>query len=152
MVAGDPVRAVVVAVAALMVVTACDGGQEGEMGVKERAADRAVEVRATVDALAALLGTRPEVKQDELIPCEPGDRESLEPVYIVHVPIEAGTLDRVRGEIADRYAADGWTVRRDAANGDSVSTRFLKGSSTVGVRVNEAVGNAVVGGSGGCVD
>lgn len=141
----------VLALSLLVVSAGCRDGEEKQMDLQQRAEARAAEARAYVDELAALVGADPEVRQDDLTECELGGSGGLDLIYSLRVTVEPGTAERVRGEIADRYEADGWTVRRDPVDGDEVSTRFLKGTFAIGANVNERVGVASVGGSGGCV-
>ena len=130
----------------------CSSDEQRQMDLQERAEARAAEARAYIDELAAAVGSDPEVRQDVLTSCVPGDDDSgLDLIYTLHVTVAPGTIDRVRGEIADRFEADGWTIRRDPSDRDEVSTRFLKGTFSIGANVNEKVGKAAVGGSGGCV-
>lgn len=130
---------------------ACNGSEDSGMSVEERANEQAVEVRQQVDDLAALVGSNPQVRQDEIGACEPGDDEGLLLSYYVGVDVEPGSAERIRGEVAERYEAEGWTIRRDPPANGEVSTRFLKGTFSLGAHINEEVGKATVGGSGGCV-
>lgn len=98
-----------------------------------------------------LVGSEREVKQDTLGPCGLGGEEGLSLSYIVHVVVEPGTSERLEVEIADRYEADGWDVRRDPPSGNEVSVRFIKDGYSIGARVDETVKRAAVLGSMGCV-
>ena len=129
-------------------------GKEDDMDRQERAEVRAEQARAHIDDLAARLGTDPQVVQDEMGDCVPGQEDSgLDASYTVHVTIDAGAAERLRGEIADHFAAEGWEVKRDPqdSDGDEVSVRFAKDTFTMGANLSESAGKAAVGGSGGCV-
>ena len=134
---------------ALVFASGCQRGEE--MDISQSAEARAVEARGQVDGLADRLGSGREVLIDDIGPCQPGDDEGLDLVYSLRVPVEPGAADRLRGEIADELESDGWTVRRDADEGSEVSVRFLRGTFSMGAIVDESVGLASVGGSGGCV-
>src|SRR5690606_32034679 len=104
--------------------------------------------------LAGRVGTAPEVVQDEMGDCVPGQEDSgIDLSYTVHVAVEAGAADRLRGEIADHFAAEGWEVKVDPVDpaNQVVSIRFAKDTFTMGAKVSEKSGRAAVGGSGGCV-
>lgn len=142
-------RIVAVMLVALACASGCQGGED--MDIKQRAEARAVEAREHIDGLADQLGSGKAVLQDDIGPCEPGDDSGLDLVYVLRVPVEPGAADRLRGEIADALEADGWTVRRDADQGNEVSVRFLRDTFSMGAVVDESVGFASVSGSGGCV-
>lgn len=139
------------AAAAMMIVVAgC--GQDSHMDLKERAEQRAVEARVHIDDLASRVGTDPTVRQDKLTACVPGQDDSgLDLVYTLHVVVEPGAAERLKGEIAGHFASEGWTVKRDADHGDLISVRFQKGTFTMGAKISEPDEWAAVSGSGGCV-
>ncbi|MRJ75947.1 hypothetical protein GEV29_05315 [Aeromicrobium sp. SMF47] len=59
---------------------------------------------------------------------------------------------RLRGEIADDLAVEGWTVKpRPSGSGVGETVAFQKGATTMGASVFVDRGYASVGGSGGCV-
>lgn len=94
----------------------------------------------------ALVGTEPDVEQDVITDCVPGDKHSGRTLdYAVRVKIDADAFERLDTEIAARYDADGWTVKHDTG---SNRVRFQQGSATVFADK----GFAVVSGSGGCVE
>lgn len=125
---------------------ACGNDKENQMRSID---DVASQARRDIDALAAQLGTSPQVKQDVITDCIPGQEDSgKDLIYSVHVTIAPGALNRLKGEIADDLAARGWTVTRGPGP-EEVS--FAKGSATMGAAVREDLGLADVGGSGGCV-
>lgn len=134
---------------ALIFASGCQRGED--MDIAQRAEARAVEARGYVDDLADQLGSDKEVLADDIGPCEPGDDEGLDLVYSLRVPVEPGSADRLRGEIADGLESDGWTVRRDADQGSEVSVRFLRGIFSMGAIVDESAGLASASGSSGCV-
>lgn len=140
-------------VAVVLLAAGCTSAEEREQELQQRAEARAALARGLIDDLAAAVGTDLEVRQDVLTACVPGDDDSgLDLIYMLHVRVEAGAVDRVRGEIADRYEADGWTIRRDPSDdGGEVSTRFIRGTFSMGANISEESGRASVGGSGGCV-
>lgn len=144
-------RRVVALVALLVLVNGCT--QEDDMDLQERAEARAVEARSHIDDLAARIGAEPpEVRQDKLTDCVPGQEDSgLDLVYTLRVAVDPGAADRLRGEIADHFESEGWQVKRDPDSGTVVSVRFQKDTFTIGAKVSEADGQATVGGSGGCV-
>ena len=146
------IRRVVIACITVTALAAC-GPKEDSMS-QPTAEEVAATARAEVDALAHKLGTDPQVRQDALDDCTPGDRDSGKILsYIVRVQVAEGAIDRLRGEIAEDLAGQGWTVKIDtngaADTGESV--RFQKGSATLGASVFDRDGYAVVLGSGGCV-
>lgn len=132
---------------AFILTAACGEPSEEERAeMTKRAEQLAAEARAEIDALAARLGTHPVVQQDALVNCEFGQDDSGKYLlYAVDVTIQPGTFDRLKGEIADAYAADGWTVRQE-----DDGARFLKDRTSLGAHVYEDIGLAAVGGSGGC--
>lgn len=135
------------------VLTGC-GKEEDGMERQERAEARAAETRTHVDDLAARVGTAPQVAQDEIGDCVPGQDDSgLNPSYTVHVTIDDTSVARLTGEVADHFEAEGWTVKRDPVDPENqiVSVRFAKGEFTMGAKISEETGRAAVGGSGGCV-
>lgn len=136
-----------------MILAGC-GKEEDGMELQERAEARAAQSRTNVDELATLVGTSPTVAQDEMADCVPGDEDSgLEHLYTVHVTADDTTPERLNGEIADRYEAEGWTVKRDSVDPQNqvVSVRFAKDGFNLGVKFSAETGRATVGGSGGCV-
>ena len=144
-------RAGALALAALTVLltslTACTSSEEP--AVPDRDIETvAAEARTLIDELAGKVGQSPEVQQDTITDCVPGDRDSgKDLIYNVRVTVEPGTLDRVRSEVAEEYEQDGWDVRPRGSD----NTVFRKGQVTMGVTVFEDKGLAAVSGSGGCV-
>lgn len=129
-------------------------GKEDDMQLRDRAEARATEARAHIDDLAARVGTDPEVVQDELGECVPGQEDSgLDLSYTVHVTVDDGAAERLRGEIAEHYEAQGWKVTRDPQDpaDDEVSVRFAKDTFTMGANLSPSASRAAVAGSGGCV-
>jgi hypothetical protein len=109
----------------------------------------AASARADIDELAGLVGTDPEVVQDVIGDCIPGqDNSGLTLDYAVRVQVTDGASARLESEIADRFAAEGWTVKHDTS---SNRVRFQRGSATIGATVFAEKGFAVASGSGGCV-
>jgi len=145
-------RTVVALMLCGIVLTGC--GKEDDMDLQERAEARAAEARTYVDDLAARVGTDPEVVQDELGDCVPGQEDSgIDLSYAVHVTVDDTAAERLRGEIADHFAAEGWDVKPDPADPakDEVSVRFAKGPFTMGANISTTAGRAAVSGTGGCV-
>lgn len=139
---------------AIIALTIAGCGKEDGMESDKQVQERAVALRTHIDDLAERVGTAPQVVQDEVGDCVPGDEDSgSEPTYTVHVTVDEGTADRLRGEIAEHFDARGWQVKHDPVDpGDrEVTVRFAKGPFTMGASVNETAGRASVGGSGGCV-
>ena len=136
-----------------LVLSGC-GKQEDDMERQERAEARATEARGYIDDLASRVGTSPQVVQDELLDCVPGQEDSgIDLSYTVHVTVKDGAADRLRGEVAEHFASQGWEVKpgtRDP-DGDSVSVLFAKDTFTMAANVSESAGRAAVIGSGGCV-
>jgi hypothetical protein len=125
---------------------ACGDTKEQQMKTIDEVAAQA---RRDIDALAARLGSDPEIREDVITDCVPGRKDSgKDLIYTIHVTIKPGALDRLRNEIADELRSDGWTVKEDAG---SDSVRFARGDATMGASVWEDLGKASVGGSGGCV-
>lgn len=128
---------------ALIVLVGCS--KETDMEEAERVAD---EARSEIRALAALVGPRIEIQHDQLLECTPGDEDSGRILsFAILVKADPDTQDRVRGEVADRYRADGWTVSPRGSD----DTAFRKGSTTMSVAMGPDGTTASVGGSGGCV-
>lgn len=147
-------RLTLIALAICAVVLSSCGKEEDGMELEQRAEARAAELRTHVDDLAGRIGTDPEVKQDEKADCVPGQEDSgLNPTYTVHVSTDDTSVARLTGDVADHFAAEGWTVKRDPVNADNgqVNVRFAKGEFSMGARISEKSGRASVGGSGGCV-
>lgn len=110
----------------------------------------AAESKQHIDDLAALLGTDPQVQQETITDCVPGQRDSgKEALYTVQVSVEPGTLERVRREVVPAYEAEGWTFV-ERPDGESID--FTRGRHRVGASVWEDRGVAAVTGSGGCVE
>lgn len=138
------VRVLVFAAVALTL-SSCTDDPEETMKSQEEVATAA---RAEVDALAARLGTNPVVKQDVLTDCVPGNNDSgKELIYTLHIEVEPGALDRLKGEIAHEYEANGWTVRQDS---DGAS--FDKDETSIGSIADNNDTVASVFGSGACVE
>ena len=139
--------AALVLVALLTTLTACTSSKEPS--VPDRDIETvAAEARTLIDELAGRVGQDPEVQQDTITDCVPGDRDSgKDLIYNVRVTVEPGTLDRVRSDVAEEYEQDGWDVRPRGSD----NTVFRKGQVTMGVTVFEDKGLAAVSGSGGCV-
>ncbi|MFS0886875.1 hypothetical protein [Aeromicrobium sp. 179-A 4D2 NHS] len=144
-------RLIAMIVACGVLVAGC--GKEDDMTVQERAEARAAQARAHIDDLASRVGSAPQVVQDELASCDPSTDEGLDLIYVVHLTADDGSVERLQGEVADHFAAEGWEVER--APGDRerriVSVRFAKDTFTMGAEISERTGRAVVSGSGGCV-
>ena len=124
------------------------------MELHERAEARAAESRAYIDDIASRVGTNPDVVEDEMLDCVPGQDDSgIDPSYTVHLQVDDGAGERLRGEIADHFAAQGWEVTRDPIDPvkKQVSVRFAKDPFTMVAKVSNSSGRAAVGGSGGCV-
>ncbi len=139
--------AVAVAVAAaVLVIGGCAGAGDDEV---ERDIERvAAQARSAIDELAAAVGTDPEVQQDVITDCVPGDKESgKDLVYDVRVKVAGDALAQVRGPVADRYRTEGWDVAERA----NQNTVFRKDGITMGVTVFPDDGLAAVSGTGGCV-
>jgi hypothetical protein len=144
-------RFIITAIVCLAALGAC-GKQEDGMDQKQVEAV-AAEARSDIDALAAQLGTDPVKKQDVLSDCVPGDRDSGKLLmYTVRVTADDSAAGRLRGEISDDFAADGWTVKSEPSGpGVGETVAFQKGSATMSASVFADKGYAVVTGSGGCV-
>lgn len=101
-----------------------------------------------IDALAELLGSQASVRQEFVGDCEPHQPEKGKNfTYQVHVQIQPGALARLRGEVAEQLAGQGWTVTRDPDE----SVRFTKDGAHMGASVWEDVSMAAVGGTSACV-
>lgn len=141
-----------IALATTVALSGCGDGKENDMDLQQRAEQRAVETRANLDDLVDRLGgTDVEVMEDGFEDCDPQDSDSgLLHNYALRFTVEPGAADLLQGQVASDLEADGWTVRRDAPNGDLTSVRFLRDAASMGAKVS-ASGNATAGGSGGCV-
>ena len=144
-------RLIVAIVACGALIAAC--GKEDDMTVQERAEARAAQARAHIDDLASRVGSAPQVVQDELASCDPSTDEGLDLIYVVHLTADDGSVERLQGEVADHFAAQGWEVKRDSVDPErkTVSVRFAKDTFTMGAEISQTAGKVVVGGSGGCV-
>jgi hypothetical protein len=106
--------------------------------------------RADIDELAGLVGTDPEVLQDVIGDCTPGrDNSGSTLDYAVRVQVTEGAYARLESKIADRFAAEGWTVEPSPS---SNRVRLPRGSATIGATIVPEKGFAVVSGPSGCVD
>lgn len=144
-------RLVTVAVLAAVTLSGCaddDGSDE------RKAATVAAEARAHIDALAARVGSNPEPQEDTLTSCVPGNDSSGQMLsYSVRVTVDEDSVYRLRGEIADDLAAEGWTVKpRSSDSGVGESVAFQKDATTMGASIFVDKGYASVSGSGGCVE
>lgn len=136
-------------VAALLLMTACN--EEDEMGLQERAEERAAEARAHVDDLANRVGETGEVLMDELTDCVPGQEDSgIDLVYKLRVQTE-GDPEQLLDDVSGQMASEGWQVKRDPPADGTVSARFGKDGFSMSARVSTSSGLATVSGSGGCV-
>jgi hypothetical protein len=143
----SPALAATILVIAAMTVSACTSTENTVHTTEVEKV--AAEARADIDELAGLVGTDPEVLQDVIGDCIPGqDNSGLTLDYAVRVQITDGAYARLESEIADRFAAEGWTVKHDTS---SNRVRFQRGSATIGATVFAERGFAVASGSGGCV-
>lgn len=132
--------------ALVFALSSCGNNQEDPVNKIDEVAAQA---RTDIDALAAMVGTEPEVKFEKITACDPGrDDSGKEFDYIVHVKVKPGTLARLKGEIADDLAAKGWTPHPGPGD-EEIS--FTKGRTTIGATVWEDIKLASVSGSGGCV-
>jgi hypothetical protein len=126
----------------------CTSEQEKQMQLEERAEQVAAGARTHLDALAREVGTDPEVTQDEITACVPGQRDSgLDLIYNIHVQTEPGAMDRVLTDVAPRYEADGWAVRQRGDN----NVVFERDNITMGALFSTDGARATVSGTGGCV-
>ncbi len=131
-----------------LALTAC--GKEEPMDDTRTVQSVATEARRDIDALAAKVGRDPQVRQDTVTDCVPGRKGSGRMLdYVVAVTVDDDVATRLRGEIADELARDGWRVTVDSPT----SVRFAKGEATMGVKLSQQGRSvATVGGSGGCVE
>jgi hypothetical protein len=131
-----------------LVASGCTSEADQRAELEERAEQVATEARTHMNALAREVGTEPEVTQDEITTCVPGQRDSgLELIYNIAVQTEPGAMERVLTEVAPRYEADGWAVRQrgdDEVVFESDTVLMSSLFSSDGTR-------ATVGGTGGCV-
>ena len=132
-----------------MLLTACN--EEDDMGLQERAEERAAQARAHVDDLARRVGQDPEIRMDELTDCIPGQEDSgIDLVYIVRVQT-VGDSERVLDDVSNQMASEGWRVVRDPDSGGTVKARFGKDGFSMGARISTSSGLATISGTGGCV-
>lgn len=137
---------VALVIACALIVAGCGDTKENQMKKIDKVAAQA---RTDIDALAAMIGTDPEIRQNDIGACIPGrDDSGKDLIYILHVKVKPGTLARLRGEIADNLQAKGWTPHPGPGD-EEIS--FTKGTTTMGARVWEDIHLAAVSGSGGCV-
>lgn len=147
-------RAVIIGLLVLTLGTTACSSEEDPVADTTQVDQVAAAARAAVDDLAARVGTDPETRQDVITDCVPGNKDSGRMLaYTLRVTVDDGAVDRLRGEIADELAADGWTVKpRPAGNASSGETvDFEKDGTTMGASIFVAKGYAAVSGSGGCV-
>lgn len=131
---------------AAVVTAACASDKEDDVDRDiEQVAD---EARSLIDELAAQVGTEPEVRQDTITDCVPGDSDSgKDLIYTVRVKVPGDASTRLRDDVAPAYEADGWTVR---LRGDT-DLQLRRDNVTMGVTVFPDDGLAAVSGTGGCV-
>lgn len=128
-----------------------DDSMTGEQRIQEVAAA----ARADIDALAAQIGTDPEITQDDIGDCTPGNSNSGQSLsYGVHVTVEdpQTAVDPLRGEISDQLAADDWAVTPDSTGSPNTgeTVLFQKYATTMGASIFMEKQYASIGGSGGC--
>ena len=141
-------RLVITLAALALVLAGCGDGQETPMTLEDRAEQVAADARTHMDALAQRVGTDPEITQDEIVDCIPGQRDSgLDLIYNIAVTTEPGAMDRVLADVVPDYEADGWTVRQRGSD----NVVFERDNVTMGARFSDDGTRATVGGSGGCV-
>ncbi len=129
----------------VMLTAACASDQDNVDRDIEQVAD---EARSLIDELAAQVGTEPEVRQDTITDCVPGDSDSgKDLIYTVRVKVPGDASTRLRDDVAPAYEADGWTVR---LRGDT-DLQLRRDNVTMGVTVFPDDGLAAVSGTGGCV-
>jgi len=138
----------------VVLLAGCQSAAERQADLERRAEERAARAREYIDDLATRVGTSATVLQNEMATCDPSSDDGLDLIYALRVEIDASAPDRLRGEIADHFEAEGWEVRRDSDDSDSqrVRIRFLKPPYSMGADISVEHGVASVGGSGGCVD
>jgi hypothetical protein len=139
--------------AAIAVLAFLLGGCGSDGPDKQEVAARADAARTQIDRLAAAVGTVPQTKQDVVSDCVPGDRDSGQMLlYTIRVTVDANAADRLRGEVSDDLATEGWTVKPEPSGpGVGETVAFQKGNATMSASVFADKGYAVVTGSGGCV-
>lgn len=101
------------------------------------------EVHQRVDKLAERIGTNPTVTLDGPAGMDP-EASTLDYSYDVDVDIDGGTLDKLRGPIADDMRDNGWAVDYDE-DLNMVTFRHDDGRSFV-IAVSKKKGTANVGG------
>ena len=137
----------IVAVVACLLATAACGEREKDMNGRD-IETVAAEARSYIDQLATAVGTDPEVQQDAITDCVPGQKESgKDLIYNVRVRVEPGALQRVLDDVAPDFEARGWDVRQRGED----EVVFRKDNITMGATIFPDHGLAAVSGSGGCV-
>jgi hypothetical protein len=135
--------------------SACGAGSdtEGSGGSQVDGADSgqveevAAEARGYIDEVVAALGQDPEVRQDTLTDCVPGDTDSgQELIYAVHVTTE-GAKDAILESLREDWVGRGWS----AEPGGAVDLQLQKDTYSIAVTISETSGRAAVIGGGGCV-
>ncbi len=118
------------------------------MTLEDRAEQVADDARTHIDALAERVGTDPQVTQDVLTDCIPGQRDSgLELIYSIDVTIEPDAMARISSDVAETYRDDGWDVRTRGRD----EVVFERAGVTMSAIPAPSAGRASVGGTGGCV-
>lgn len=148
-------RQVVGVLLTICALTACTNGDPKGTSVNEEAEallkQRVDRVRDTVDGLAQRLeGEDVQVLREVVTDCIPG-REDLgrSLIYSLRMTVPPGTLDRLRGEIADKYEAEGWKANRNRRD-DALLLQNGEGSITA--LVDEADGQARIVSGSRCVE
>lgn len=124
-----------------------DGGDQDMGDRTDQVEQVAAQARAYVDEVAASLGRDPEVKQDTITDCVPGDGDSgQELVYAVHVQTE-GSKESLLASLREEWESQGWSV----AEGGGTDVALSKDTYAIAVTISDATGRAAVVGGGGCV-
>ena len=141
----------------------CTVGEGGPGDDQLSAVEAAQKAREQIDELAAMVGTSAEVTQDEMTSCYGPfgeiDESRSTLFYGLHVQVTPEVLDRLYGEIADHYEAEGWRVvehrDRDRVDPDDSTigtVSFHKDGYNMGVSIFRDTTVASVGGSSPCAE
>jgi hypothetical protein len=145
-------RAAAIAVLIAVLTTALGGcgsdGEEGSPMEADQVEQVAREARGYIDQVAAALGRDPEVKQDTITDCVPGDSDSGKSlIYAVHVQTQ-GDKESLLASLREDWEAQGWSVEA----GGSTDVALSKDRYSIAVTISDQTGRAAVIGGGGCVE
>ena len=117
-------------------------------------AESMAQLRAQLDPLIAQLGTAPEVKTDDVIPCGASNgSDGWAATYAVWLTPVDGAQQTVETSVVPDLTDQGWRVTHTttAENGGEVDWGFHRAHLDFGVTFHPSRDNLVIMGSGACL-